>query len=134
MKVILSRLPILFLMLYYMSYSVEFSEDSVKLDFKIPVPAINLVNDSNYEIAIDYLKIKLIEGEIFKEMFFLFSVDSFYIENENICQSELLEKFGTTFHYSTKKEINSTFSLEFIKGRNTNIIMPPRSRSKDTAN
>lgn len=107
MKVILSRLPILLLVLYSFTYPIEISQDTVEQ--QNIMSDLYIINKEDNNIKIDSMKIILISGNIFNEIYFELAVlDSNsdpYPEFFNL-HSLLVKENDTTYNLTNYRNPN----------------------------
>ncbi len=117
MKVILSRLPILLLVLYSFTYSIEISKDTVEQTNVYEIkPELFITNNSDTDTIIDSMKIILLSGSIFREIYFGLTVQD----------TDSNDKSNIVFLHSVlNKENDTTFYL-------TDIASPNKLKSSMT--
>lgn len=125
MKVIIYRFPILFLILYSFTYPIEISQDSVEqINFNEINPTLFIVNNSDNDINIDSMKIKLLSGRIFHEIYFELTVlDSTTDPNPEF----------VNIHSLLVKENDTTFNLvnyRSVGKENITLFIPSKKRIK----
>lgn len=107
MKVILYRLPILLLVLYSFTYSIEISQDTVE---QLHITSdLYITNKEDSNIKIDSMKIILLSGSIFNEIYFdlavLDSNSDPYPEFFNI-HSLLVKENDTIYNLTNYRNLN----------------------------
>lgn len=117
MKIILTRLPIILMVLYSIPYSIEISQDTVEQQHINSDLYLYITNKENIEIKIDSMKIILISGSCFHEMYIDFAVlnstSDPYPEIINV-YSLLIKENDSTYkmtNYRNTKNENITLSI-----------------------
>jgi hypothetical protein len=123
MKIILKKLFILLLLVFSSTYSVEFSQDTVEQIYGTEInPELFITNNFDTDIIIDSMKIILISGSIFNEIYFILTV----LDSNYSLTSEFI-----IIHSLIVKENDTTFKLANINLSNKSLITLPIPAKKN---